>query len=87
MDIKQQIRDFVSENAQSKGVTNLADDTSLMGSGVLDSLGIFRLVSFLEESFGVRVADEEIIHDNFQSINQIENFVNMKLKKKETARA
>ena len=87
MDIKEQIRQFVQENAQSKGVTNLTDDASLMGSGVLDSLGIFRLVSFLEENFSVRVADEEIIHDNFQSVNQIESFVNNKLRKKEAARA
>jgi acyl carrier protein len=77
--IKSQIRQFVLENAQSKGVTTVSDTDSLTEIGVVDSLGIFRLVSFLEDSFGVRISDEEIVHDNFQTIADIERFVAGKL--------
>ena len=77
--IKTQIRQFVLENAQSKGVTTVSDTDSLTEIGVVDSLGIFRLVSFLEDSFGVRISDEEIVHDNFQTISDIERFVSTKL--------
>ncbi|MGH9431206.1 MAG: phosphopantetheine-binding protein [Terriglobia bacterium] len=79
---KEQIRQFILESAQRKGVTTLADDESLSQNGVMDSLVIFRLVSFLEETFNLRVADEEIVDENFQSINGIEKFVESKLAKK-----
>ena len=74
-DVKSQIREFVMEVAQRKGVTAVADDDSITENGVIDSLAIFRLVSFLEDNFQVRVGDDEIINDNFQSINEIERFV------------
>ena len=74
-DIKSKVREFVVEVAQRKGVTGVADDDSITENGVIDSLAIFRLVAFLEEDLGVRISDEEIINDNFQSINDITNFV------------
>ena len=75
MDIKTQVREFVIEVAQRKGVTAVADDDSITENGVIDSLAIFRLVAFLEEDLGIRISDEEIINDNFQSTNDITNFV------------
>jgi acyl carrier protein len=77
--VKEQIREFVQEAAQRKGVTGVTDDQSLVESGVIDSLGIFRLVAFLEESFRVRIGDEEIVGENFESIVSIERFVLKKL--------
>ncbi len=79
---KEQIRAFILQNlAQGKGVTQLADDESLMQNGVVDSLGIFRLVAFLETAFRLRISDEAITHENFQSIDAIERFVNAHLDK------
>jgi len=77
--VKEQIREFVQEAAQRKGVSGVTDDQSLVESGVIDSLGIFRLVAFLEESFRVRIGDEEIVGENFESIVSIERFVLKKL--------
>jgi acyl carrier protein len=77
--IKDQIREFVRDAAQRKGVTDVTDTLSLVQSGVIDSLGIFRLVSFLEENCKVRIADEEIVGENFETIDDIERFVNTKL--------
>ncbi len=82
-EIKEQIRRFVVDAAQGKGVNQVTDDQALMSSGILDSLGIFRLVAFLEEAFSVRIADDEIVHDNFQSIDEIDRFVIAKLAKKD----
>jgi acyl carrier protein len=74
--MKDQVRAFVMESlAKGKGIAVLSDSESLTENGVLDSLGIFRLVSFLETSFNLRIADEEITHENFQSIDAIEKFV------------
>ena len=85
-DIKAKIREYIMEDAAPKGITQISDTDSLTDNGVVDSLGIFRLVSFLEENFGVRISDEEIVTDNFRNINEIEEFVNAKLAaKKEKA--
>jgi acyl carrier protein len=80
--VKDQIREFIlRELASAKGVTTFSDSESLMDSGVIDSLGIFRLVAFLEEAFRVRIGDEEITHDNLKSVDSIEQMVVSKLKK------
>jgi acyl carrier protein len=80
--VKDQIRQFVSEElAAAKGVTLVSDDQSLIDNGVVDSLGIFRLVTFLEENFGVKIGDEEISADNLASIDIIEQLVIRKGKK------
>ncbi len=79
--IKEQIRQFVLETAQRKGVAAVTDDESLTNNGVIDSLAIFRLIAFLEDTFRLRISDEEIVHENFQSVNGIERFVMGKLGK------
>jgi acyl carrier protein len=74
--LKDQIREFIQvQLAEPKGITTFADDESLMESGVVDSLGIFRLVSFLEEDLRVRVGDDEINADTLKSVNTIEELV------------
>ena len=76
---KDQIRQWVQETAERKGIGAVTDDESLTENGVIDSLAIFRLVSFLEDTFGVRIADEEIVNDNFKSVDDIDRLVQSKL--------
>jgi len=79
--VKDQIHEFILQNLASvKGVASFSDQESLMENGVIDSLGIFRLVSFLEEAFGVRIGDEEITADNLSSVETIERLVLSKKK-------
>lgn len=80
--VKDQIREFIQENlASARGISSFRDDESLMENGVIDSLGIFRLVAFLEENFGVRVSDEEINPENLKSVDAIEQLLLSKSKK------
>ncbi len=80
--VKDQIREFIQRDlASAKGISTFSDSESLMESGVIDSLGIFRLVAFLEEAFRVRIGDEEITHDNLKSVDSIEQMVVSKIKK------
>lgn len=81
-EVKDQIREFITENlAQPKGISAFSDDDSLMENGVMDSLGIFRLVAFLEENMGIRVSDDEINPENLKNLNTIEELVLRKRKK------
>ena len=74
--VKDRIREYVLEEfAKTKGIMQITDQEILTKNGVIDSMGIFRLVSFLEDEFNVRVGDEEITHDNLESIDAIERLV------------
>ena len=53
-------------------------DDSLLDSGLIDSTGIFELVAFIEETFGVKVEDEEIVPEHFETAAQIAAFVDRK---------
>jgi len=83
---KQQIRDFVLNLAEQKGITTVADGDNLTQNGVVDSLAIFRVIMFLEDTFGIRVPDEEILTENFESVEGIERFVDAKLAAKASRR-
>jgi acyl carrier protein len=76
LSVKSQIREFILESlARPKGISSFADGAPLMEMGVIDSLGVFRLVSFLEEHLGVRVDDQEINLDTLRSLDTIEALV------------
>jgi len=76
--LNERIRNFIVEKfplARKRGVT-LQDD--LLGSGILDSLGILDLVAFVEQNFGIVLRDEELVPENFQSIERLTVFVQSK---------
>ncbi len=80
--VKDQIREYVLEEfAKTKGINQITDQEVLTKNGIIDSMGIFRLVAFLEETFKVRIGDEEITHDNLESVDAIERLVIAKQKK------
>ena len=54
-------------------------DESLFDRGVIDSLGIGSLVGILATRFGIVVADEDLLPDNFDSVSSIARYVNGKL--------
>jgi acyl carrier protein len=60
-------REFVRDPA----LPPLANDTSLLDSGILDSLSLLRLVVFLEERFGITVGEADLLPENFGSVNAI----------------
>lgn len=70
------VRAFIVERlAPATGRTDLDDHDDLIDSGVVDSLGIFQLVAFLEERFGIAIPDSDITPDNFATIARIERLV------------
>ena len=56
----------------------VAPNDSLLDSGLLDSMGIFELVKFLEETFGVPIEDEAIVPENFETVASIAAFMDKK---------
>jgi acyl carrier protein len=74
-----EIRDFiVATFLFGQGGDEIADADSLLDKGVIDSTGVLELVNFVGEKYGIRVADEELIADNFDSIDKLAAFVQRK---------
>ncbi len=72
------IRKFVVEHIPRVSQLEGQDDVQLLEDGLLDSLGILDVVTYLEEEFGITISDEELTPDNFQSIRTIFLFVQKK---------
>lgn len=77
--IKEEIRQYIlSEFLPGEKPANLQDDTPLRTSGVLDSVSTLRVVSFVEERYGIEVEAHEASVENFDSIAAIAAFVRSK---------
>lgn len=74
----QAIRTFVIDNYLFGEEGKLGNDDSFMETGIIDSTGILELVRFLESTYGIKIADEELIPDNLDSVNKIVSFVQTK---------
>lgn len=78
MDIRDEIRTFITTNFFVSDPSALTDDASLLDKGIIDSTGVLEVIGFLEEKFGVQVEDSEILPENLDSIAAITAFVNRK---------
>lgn len=75
MDIKQQVRAFITSNFYIADPSTLADDASLLDQGIIDSTGVLEIIMFLEDTFGFKVSDSEMVPENLDSIENIASFV------------
>jgi acyl carrier protein len=74
--IETALRSFIIENFLFGDDTRtIAGTDSLIQNDLMDSTGILELVAFLEERFGITVADEDIVPDNLDSIDRITAYV------------
>jgi acyl carrier protein len=80
MTIQEQIRQYIAENFLfTDDGYPLPDDASFLEEGIVDSTGVLELVMFVEEMFSVTVEDEEIVPDNFDSVNQLAAYIGHKI--------
>jgi len=53
----------------------VADDAHLLETGIIDSLGILEIVSFVEQEFKISISDEDLVPENFRSIASLATFI------------
>ena len=76
---EKEVRQFIVDNFLfGENDERLGAEDSLLGKGLIDSTGILELVGFVQKTFEVKIEDEEIIPDNFDSIRKIAEFVRCK---------
>jgi len=75
--IKEKVREFIL-NATLADKTKISDESLIFKEGFFDSMGFVMILTFIEETFGVKVKDADLIEDNFESINAISEFISRK---------
>ena len=79
MSVAAEVEQFiVGEIAQGRGIDSLTYDRDLLADGVIDSLGIVELISFLEGKYAIKVDDDDIAPENFRTVDSIVEFVERK---------
>ncbi|RMD65648.1 acyl carrier protein [Candidatus Parcubacteria bacterium] len=65
------LREFLVE----QGRNTIGPDEDLVELGIVDSLGILRLIAFMEEQFGISIPPEKVVPENFNSISALSALV------------
>lgn len=77
--VREEIRHYVlSEFLPGEKPSNLHDDTPLRTSGIIDSLGMLRMVGFIEQRFGIEIEAHEASVENFDRVEDIAAFIDTK---------
>ncbi len=79
-DIEQAIKEFITTQFLfDKPMIALEEHVPLIEQGIIDSLGIFLLVSFLEQQFAVKIQPEDVVLENFSTIEAIGSLVRARM--------
>ena len=79
MEIKADIRGFIENNfMMGRDPKELTDSGSLLELNIIDSTGVLELVSFIEETYGFTIEDDELVPENLDTVDRIVNFINRK---------
>lgn len=75
MNTQSEIERFILEELLSGTRETLDPEEPLVSTGVIDSLGMLRLITFLEERFGLKIGDGDVGDDNFGTLRRLVAFV------------
>jgi acyl carrier protein len=77
--VEHELRAFLMENfLLGDDLRSLPGDASLIEAGIIDSTGVLELVGFLERTYGLHIADDELVPENLDSIDRVVRFVESK---------
>jgi len=77
-EINPSIRSFILRKFPAARKRNLNDAVPLLESGIIDSLGVLDLVGFLEQTFDMKINDDDLTPENFGNIERMVAFVQRK---------
>lgn len=73
------VRNFIGSELAYGDEGNLDEDVDLIKLGVIESMSLLRLVTFLEKRYQIEIQDEDVVADNFRSLRAIEAFMKRSL--------
>jgi acyl carrier protein len=79
LDIRGEIKEFIVDNFMiGRNPSELADSDSLLDKGIIDSTGVLELVGYIEENYGIKIEDEELVPENLDSVNNLVKYIQKK---------
>jgi len=72
--IKTKVKEYIQQ-ATFVEKDKIKDDSLIFKEGYFDSMGFVVLITYLEENFGIKTTDSDLVEENFESINAITDFV------------
>lgn len=72
--IREKVRTYVLQVVYAEK-EKILDGSLIFKNGYIDSMGFVMLISFIEEEFGIKTTDSDLIEENFESINTIIEFI------------
>ena len=78
-DLQTKVREFILQKFPLARKHQLKNSDSLLETGMLDSMGVLEIVTFIEEEYGVTVCDDDLVPQNFQAIDHIVSFIQNKI--------
>ena len=75
------LRQFIVESflfGDTSDSSSFSDDDSFIERAIIDSTGILELVAFVEQTYNIRIEDEELVPENLDSVRQLAAFINLK---------
>lgn len=77
MNVREELEKFIlNELAVDQDRQSIELDEDLIMQGIIDSMGVIKLSTFMEEKFGIKVSDMDMVPENFQNIDSLTKFVN-----------
>jgi acyl carrier protein len=76
MEVSTRVREFIR---CSFLVDDFEDDDSFLANGLIDSLGMMQVVSFVESEFRISVKDTDLVPENFDSVVNVAAYVRREL--------
>jgi acyl carrier protein len=75
MNTKVILMDYIMHESVRGRLKEIGENDDLLSSGILDSLGILKLVTFIEERFGFRMPDEDVVYENFHTVEALTSYL------------
>ncbi|HPJ60177.1 MAG TPA: acyl carrier protein [Bacteroidales bacterium] len=74
---REKIRNYIVQTSHADA-NRIKDESLIFKEGFFDSMGFIMLITYLEEEFGIKTVDSDLIEENFESVNAISEFIHRK---------
>ena len=74
---RKKVKQYVLQEAFAEK-NKIQNDSLIFKEGYFDSMGFMRLITFIEEEFGIKIIDADLKEENFESINAMTDFIDRK---------
>lgn len=75
MDTQSILTEYIKKELVKGRNIDIAPGDDLLGAGIIDSLGILQLVAFIEDRFNFQIPDEDVVFENFFSVEALANYL------------